>query len=65
VALKEQKVGEDRYSVEVTPPHGDRPWLTDQPSSKESVERELEALNCHPRDIWDALDEADRFGSSG
>jgi hypothetical protein len=44
----------DRFSVEVTPPHGE--WRSDDLLSPTDVLRQLSALGCHSTEIADALD---------
>jgi hypothetical protein len=60
VSITVRKVSADGYVAEVSPPHGDVEWKTDEPLSQEDLMRQLETLNSHPRDAWDAVDEADQ-----
>jgi hypothetical protein len=53
------KVG-DRYTGEVTPPHGGGvPWRSPEPLDAEVLVRELLSRGCHQTDIGDALYAAD------
>jgi hypothetical protein len=53
MAIDVQAVG-DRFSVEVTPPHGD--WRSNELLSPTDVLRKPSALGCQSTDITDALD---------
>ena len=53
MAIDVQAIG-DRFTVEVTPPHGD--WRSDELLSPTDVLRKLSAIGCHSTDITDALD---------
>jgi hypothetical protein len=58
MAISIQKTG-GGYSAQVTPPHGDYPWATEQPISVRDLVAALRALGCHTTDIGDAFYEAD------
>ena len=59
VAITIKKVG-DRYSAEVTTPHGRGvPWRSAAPMERDALVAELVSLGCHQTDIGDAFYEAD------
>ena len=59
VAITITKVG-DRYSAEVTPPHGGGvPWQSATPMHANALVAELVSHGCHQTDIGDAFSEAD------
>jgi hypothetical protein len=59
VALKIQRVADNRYEAEISPPHTEATWKTDAPMEREALIARLEELDCHPRDAYDALHDAD------
>jgi len=65
VSISVRRVSEDGYVAEVSPPHGDVEWKTEVPLPEDALMRRFEALNCHPRDAWDAVHEADQVWEKG
>lgn len=53
----------DRYTAEVTPPHGS--WRSSQPMESNELARELLRVGCRPLDIAQALREVGIRGYSG
>jgi len=59
MAITIRRVG-DRYSAEVTPPHGGGvPWGTPDPMPARQLTRALLDRGCHQTDVGDAFYEAD------
>lgn len=59
MAIVVRRVG-DRYSADVTPPHGSGTnWSSSEPTELSLLISQLERLGCHQTDIGDALYEAD------
>ena len=51
-------VGE-RYTAEVTPPHGSHAWSTSEPMTQDDLIDAMYKLGCHQTDMGDAFYEAD------
>jgi hypothetical protein len=49
----------ERYTAEVTPPHGRQVWSTSEPMTQDDLIREMYKLGCHQTDMGDAFSEAD------
>jgi hypothetical protein len=65
MSIRVRRVSEDGYVAEVTPPHADVEWQTEAPLAEDDLMRHLDALNCHPRDAWDAVHEANQIWQKG
>lgn len=58
--IKISPVGQHRYTVEVTPPHGGgREWALDTPVTARELTALLAERGCHQTDIGDAFYEVD------
>jgi hypothetical protein len=50
---------EGKYHAQVTPPHCEVEWTSDEPMTVDELDARLRQLGCHPTDIGDAFYAAD------
>jgi hypothetical protein len=58
MSLRIRRVG-GLYVAEVSPPESRIDWVTPTPMEEKELYDKLIELGCHPRDLWDAFEEAD------
>ena len=58
MTIEVRAIGDDRFEVEVSPPHATVAWRSSTPLTPMEVLKELSARGCHSTTITDALDES-------
>lgn len=59
VALTIRRV-DSLYKAEVSPPESEVAWVSPKPMKEKALWEKLIELGCHPRDVADAFEDADR-----